>query len=78
MTLGFELYDEPKDVCQSCTVYMAEGEVRQAEGEITTHGGLRIQLCRSCVTPVRSALKSLFKRMEKRAQEMNEKRGTKR
>lgn len=71
MSFQFEYYDEPKGVCMSCTVYRAEGEVRLPSGAPLT-------LCRSCTLPIRRALKSLFKRMEKRAQQLNEERGTKR
>lgn len=71
MSFAHRLYDEPKDRCQACTVYMAEGEVELPSGAV-------LQFCRSCMTPVRRQLKSLFKLMEKRATEYNEEKELKR
>jgi hypothetical protein len=58
------LPDPGEGYCQSCTVY-------RAEGEIEFISGFTLRLCRSCTGVARSKLKSLFKRMEQRAKELN-------
>jgi hypothetical protein len=61
-------YDDPgRGVCDACTVCRAEGDI--------TLFDWRIKLCRSCLGIVRSKMKTLFKAMEKRAVDLNLKRG---
>jgi hypothetical protein len=60
--------DPGEGMCQSCTVYTAEGEIEMLSGML-------LRLCRSCVGVVRSKLKGLTKLMDKRAKALNLKRG---
>lgn len=66
---SYELLEPPGDgVCDGCGVYVAQGVVRAPSGRV-------FSFCRSCMSPLRRRLKSLFKLMEGRAHERNQEEG---
>jgi hypothetical protein len=68
MVVAWDHYADPgHGRCMCCSVCRAEGHI-----ELLT--GRKLMFCRSCLGIVRGRMKSLFKSMEQRARELNERR----